>query len=289
MGTVGNTIMPTKRKWAQHGQSGLWVSDWYPNIAQHVDDLAVIRSCWADGLNHVGSVCQMNTGAIIAGRPSLGAWLTYGLGRGQREPAGVRDPDRQQERGRRRAELEFGISARHLQGHAVAARRSADPAPRTARRRSATTQQRGLLDLLVDMNRHHAQGRPAESELDARHRILRTGISHANLRRRKRWTSPRVGRSRSSMYGLDDPATEAFGKNCLMARRLVERGVRFVELYCGSGSGWDAHADMEGNHSKWCKASDKPIAGLLAGSEGPRLAEGHARRVGRRVRPHTFQ
>ena len=80
MGTVGNTIMPTKRKWAQHGQSGLWVSDWYPNVAQHADDLAVIRSCWADGLNHVGSVCQMNTGAIIAGRPSLGAWLTYGLG-----------------------------------------------------------------------------------------------------------------------------------------------------------------------------------------------------------------
>src|SRR6478736_2370128 len=80
MGTVGNTIMPPRRKWAQHGQSGLWVSDWYPHIAQHADDLAVIRSCWADGLNHVGSVCQMNTGAIIAGRPSLGAWLTYGLG-----------------------------------------------------------------------------------------------------------------------------------------------------------------------------------------------------------------
>src|SRR3954447_7092167 len=80
MGTVGNAIMPTRRQWAQHGQSGLWVSDWYPHIAKQADDLAVIRSCWADGLNHVGSVCQMNTGAIIAGRPSLGAWLTYGLG-----------------------------------------------------------------------------------------------------------------------------------------------------------------------------------------------------------------
>lgn len=80
MGTVSNTIMAPKRKWAQHGQSGLWVSDWYPHIAAHADDLAVIRSCWADGLNHVGSVCQMNTGSIIAGRPSLGSWLTYGLG-----------------------------------------------------------------------------------------------------------------------------------------------------------------------------------------------------------------
>src|SRR5215470_6846907 len=73
-------IVDSQRKWKQHGQSGLWVSDWYPHIATHVDKLAVIRSCWADGLNHVGSVRQMNTGSILAGRPSLGAWVTYGLG-----------------------------------------------------------------------------------------------------------------------------------------------------------------------------------------------------------------
>ena len=80
MGTASNALMPTKRSFKQHGQSGIWVSDWLPNIAQHVDDMTVIRSCWADGLNHVGSVCQMNTGDILAGRPSLGAWTTYGLG-----------------------------------------------------------------------------------------------------------------------------------------------------------------------------------------------------------------
>src|SRR5688572_30876933 len=79
-GTSLNGLMASRREFKQYGQSGLWVSDWYPHIAQHTDDLAVIRSCWADGLNHVGSVCQMNTGAIIAGRPSLGSWLTYGLG-----------------------------------------------------------------------------------------------------------------------------------------------------------------------------------------------------------------
>jgi uncharacterized protein (DUF1501 family) len=67
-----------------------------------------------------------------------------------------------------------------------------------------------------------------------------------------------------TLYGLDEPATAKFGANCLLARRLVERGVRFVELYCGSGSGWDAHTDIEGNHGKWCRASDRPIAGLLA-------------------------
>ena len=79
-GTGDNTLMASRRKWKQYGQSGLWVSDWYSNIGEHVDDLTVIRSCWADGLNHVGSVCQMNTGSILAGRPSMGAWVTYGLG-----------------------------------------------------------------------------------------------------------------------------------------------------------------------------------------------------------------
>ena len=79
-GTANNLLMASKRTWKQYGQSGFWVSDWYKNVAEHVDDMTIIRSCWADGLNHVGSVCQMNTGSILAGRPSLGAWATYGLG-----------------------------------------------------------------------------------------------------------------------------------------------------------------------------------------------------------------
>src|SRR5882724_11995156 len=84
MGTSNNTLMPSKRAWKQHGQSGLWISDWYNEIAKHADDLAVFRACWADGLNHVGSVCEMNTGSILAGRPSMGAWVTYGLGSANR-------------------------------------------------------------------------------------------------------------------------------------------------------------------------------------------------------------
>ena len=80
MGTASNTLMPSSRTWKQYGQSGMWVSDWYTNMAQHVDEITLFHSCWADGLNHVGSVCQMNTGSILAGRPSMGAWVTYGLG-----------------------------------------------------------------------------------------------------------------------------------------------------------------------------------------------------------------
>jgi len=80
MGTADNTLMPSKRNWKQYGQAGIWISDWYSEVARHADDLCVIRSCWADGLNHVGSVCQMNTGDILAGRPAMGAWMNYGLG-----------------------------------------------------------------------------------------------------------------------------------------------------------------------------------------------------------------
>ena len=88
MGTGSNTLMPSKRTFKQYGQSGIWVSDWYPNIAEHVDDMSVIRSCWADGLNHVGSVCQMNTGSILAGRPSHGR--LGDLRAGQRESQSAR-------------------------------------------------------------------------------------------------------------------------------------------------------------------------------------------------------
>jgi hypothetical protein len=80
MGTASNNIIPSQRTFKNYGQSGIPVSDWLPHTAEHVDKLAIIRSCWADGLNHVGSVCQMNTGSILAGRPSLGAWAMYGLG-----------------------------------------------------------------------------------------------------------------------------------------------------------------------------------------------------------------
>jgi hypothetical protein len=271
MGTASNTIMPTKRKWAQHGQSGLWVSDWYPNIAKRADDLAVIRSCWADGLNHVGSVCQMNTGSIIAGRPSLGSWLTYGLGTANENlPVFVILTDNKSVVGGAQ-NWSSGFLPASYQGTLL--QREGPPILHLSRsKKIGDSQQRGALDLLLDLNRHHAKEHPSETDLDAR-------LESYELAYRMQTSAPEaVDLSKESdltkgMYGLDDPATEAFGKNCLMARRLVERGVRFIELYCGSGSGWDAHQDMEGNHSKWCKASDKPIAGLLEDLKGRGLLD----------------
>ena len=236
------------------------------NIAEHADDLAVIRSCWADGLNHVGSVCQMNTGAIIAGRPSLGAWLTYGLGTANENlPVFVILTDNKSVVGGAQ-NWSSGFLPASYQGTLL--QREGPPILHLKRpERIGESQQRGSLDLLGDLNRHHAQAHPSESELNARLESYELAYRMQTARRKQSIFAAESDATKK-MYGLDDPATEPFGKNCLMARRLVERGVRFVELYCGSGSGWDAHQDMEGNHSKWCRASDKPIAGLLADLKG---------------------
>src|SRR6266849_3346530 len=262
MGTASNLLMPSKREWKRHGQSGLWVSDWYPEIAQHVDEMALFQGCWADGLNHVGSVCQMNTGSILAGRPSMGAWVTYGLGTANEDlPTFVvlsdgRDP--------------LGGSANWNSGFLPAlyqgTRFRTGDTPILALKPPAGVsdeQQRNELGLLQKLNQIWAKDKSDDTELDARIRSFELAYQMQSS------ASDAVDLSKETeatkkMYGMDNPASAVFGANCLMARKLVERGVRFVELYCGDGSGWDAHNDLEGNHTKYCGASDKPIAGLLS-------------------------
>jgi hypothetical protein len=262
MGTAGNTLMPTKRVFKQHGDSGLWVSDWYPEIAKHADDLAVIRSCWADGLNHVGSVCQMNTGDILAGRPALGAWVTYGLGSANRNlPSFVILTDDKEVLGGPK-NWSAGFLPATFQGTAF---RQGDTPILFLKPPHGTTdeQQRNKLDLLKTLNQRFGRDKQEDSELDAR-------IRSYELAYQMQSAAPEAvdltkeSEATKKLYGIDKEETAVYGTNCLLARRLVERGVRFVELYSGSGSGWDAHNNIEGNHSKWCRASDKPIAGLLS-------------------------
>jgi hypothetical protein len=261
MGTANNEIMPSRRQWKQHGQSGIWVSDWYPEIARHSDDLCILRSCWADGLNHVGSVCQMNTGSILAGRPSMGAWVTYGLGSAnQNLPSFVVLTDERDVLGSSK-NWSSGFLPAVYQGTQF--RREGPPIfhlnpPETI----SDPQQQSKLKLLADLNRHFGLDKQEDSDLDAR-------LKSYELAYRMQSSAPEaIDLSKESevtkrLYGMDEEITAKFGTNLLLARRLVERGVRFVEAYCGSGSGWDAHVDLEENHSKWCKVSDKPIAGLL--------------------------
>ncbi len=261
MGTASNSIMGSPRKWQQHGKSGLWVSDWYPHIAQHVDDMTVLRSCWANGLNHVGSVCQMNTGDILAGRPSMGAWVNYGLGSANKNlpTFTILLDDKEPVGGPKN--WSSGFLPATFQGTQF--RQGDVPILNLKPADSRDERQRNKLSFLKELNQQWGADKQDDSDLDARirsfelaYQMQSSGPEAVDLSKETEATK--------ALYGMDKPETEAYGRNCLMARRLVERGVRFIELYCGSGSGWDAHTNIEGNHSKWCRASDKPIAGLLA-------------------------
>lgn len=271
MGTASNTIMPSKRIFKNYGQSGIPVSDWLPNIAEHADDLAVIRSCWMDGLNHVGSVCQMNTGSILAGRPSLGAWAMYGLGTAnQNLPAFVVMNDGAEVLGGTK-NWSAGFLPAIYQGTQF--RGGTNPVyyvkpPDTI----SDEQQRNKINFLAQMNQRFSADKPDDSELLAR-------LNSYELAYRMQAAAPEAvdltkeSEATKKLYGIGNPVTDKFGTMCLMARRLVERDVRFIQLYSGSGSAWDAHNNLEGNHSKMCASSDLPIAGLLADLKARGLLE----------------
>jgi hypothetical protein len=260
--TAFTPLLGSKRIFRRHGQAGTWVSDWYPEIAKCVDDLAVIRNCTADGLNHVGSVCQMNTGSILGGRPCLGSWSVYGLGAETQElPAYVVLLDYPEEPPGGKRNWGTGFIPATYQGTQF--REGNTPILHLQPPPDVTSQrQRAKLDFVQRLNRQHYSPRSDDDDLEAR-------ISAYELAfRMQSSASEAVDLSTESsethaLYGLDQSATQRNGRNCLLARRLVERGVRFVQLYMGSGSKWDAHKDIEGNHAKYCRESDKPIAGLL--------------------------
>jgi len=204
----------------------------------------------------------MNTGDILAGRPALGAWATYGLGTGnQNLPTFVVMTDAAEVNGGPK-NWSSGFLPAVYQGTQF--RNDGTPIydlvpPRTI----GDKQQRSKLDLLASLNRHFSADKPDDTELAAR-------LNSYELAYRMQSAAPesvdltKETDATRQLYGLDEKETEKFGANCLLARRLVERGVRFVQCYSGSGSGWDAHSDIEGNHTKYCRQTDKPIAGLLA-------------------------
>ena len=262
MGVSNNALLASRRVFRPAGASGIPVSDWLPHLAQCADDLTIIRSCWADGLNHVGSVCQMNTGSILAGRPSLGSWLSYGLGTvNQNLPSFVVLTDGEREPPGGARNWGTGFMAATYQGTRF--RGGPEPVLHLQPPAGVTvTQQRDKLAFLADINRRHAQSRGDDAELEAR-------IASYELAFRMQAAAPEAvdlsteTAATQRLYGLEAEDTQAMGRSCLLARRLVERGVRFVQVYCGSGSRWDSHSKIEENHGKLCRASDKPIAALL--------------------------
>jgi hypothetical protein len=261
MGVSENPLLACRRTWKRYGESGIPVSDWYSHVGECADDLAVIRSCWANGLNHVGSVCQMNTGSILAGRPSLGAWVSYGLGsENQNLPGFVVLLDTEKEPPGGNRVWGTGFMPATYQGTRF--RNGRNPILHLTPPEGITgDRQRLKLDFVNALNRQHLEPRGGD-ELEAR-------IAAYELAFRMQAHAPEAvdltqeTAETQAMYGLGDKLTAPFGRNCLLARRLVERGVRFVQLYSGSGSAWDAHSKIEENHSKHCRETDKPIAALL--------------------------
>tara|TARA_R110002096_G_scaffold26518_12_gene81799 strand:- start:9547 stop:10956 length:1410 start_codon:yes stop_codon:yes gene_type:complete len=261
-GEVYSPLLSDKRKWAQHGESGLWISDWLPNHSRIADELCMIRSCVTDGINHAGGVCQMNTGAVFAGRPSLGSWVSYGLGSESRNLPDfvvLKDSNSMVVNGVNAWGSGF-IPSTH-QGVLL---ESNDP-PISNLNNPASVPgdvQKQKLAFLNEMNRSHQASRSSHSDLEAR-------IKSYELAFRMQANAPEAididneSEATKSLYGMDHDETRTYGRQCLLARRLVERGVRFIQLYHGAGSKWDAHSGIEGNHSKLCRSMDQPVVGLI--------------------------
>jgi hypothetical protein len=262
MGETKSPILGSKRTWKQHGQSGLWISDWLPHTAQCADDLAVIRSCKADGINHSAGVCQMNSGSILGGRPSLGAWVTYGLGSENSSlPAFVVMQDSQTSVVNGPRNWSAGFMPAVYQG--VRMQGGSEPIPHLNTPDSISLpEQTSKIRFVHDLNQSFAQRYPDRSELAAR-------LSSYELAFRMQAEAPVAvdlhseSENTKKLYGMDRPETSSMGRLCLLARRLIERGVRFVQVYHGAGSKWDAHKGIEKNHAELCRAMDQPVAALL--------------------------
>lgn len=260
-------LMKSPFKFEKYGQSGIEVSELFPHIGSMVDDLAIIRSGHGRSNDHVVAHYEWNTGSILMGFPSVGSWVTYGLGtENQNLPAFVVIYDHRGGPFSGPANWSSGFLPAAYQGTVF--RSSGDPIldlkpPDSIR----PEQQRARLDLLAWLNEEHTKQYPGSTELAAR-------ISAYELAYRMQGCAPEtVDLSKESeatrrLYGLDDPVTEPFGKQCLLARRLVERGVRFIQLYNGAIVNqnidtWDAHSNLVENHQTHAREVDKPISGLI--------------------------
>jgi hypothetical protein len=259
MGTGGNNLLASKRTFKKYGKAGLDFSDWLPHMAKCADDFTVLRACYADGLNHVGSVCQMNTGSILAGRPSLGSWALYGLGTvNQNLPGYVVMTDGGEVTGGSR-NWGTGYMPATYQGTLF---RPGDSPILNLKSDAPADRQRAKLELIQQLNDVHRRDRADDSRLSARQAAYELAF-------RMQATAPEVvdlsqePERLKEAYGLHRKETAEFGHRCLLARRLVERGVRFVQVYCGAGSAWDAHSDLQGNHTRMCGRADQPTAALL--------------------------
>jgi hypothetical protein len=263
--TKTGNLLASRWQFQKHGQSGIDVSELLPHTASCIDDLCVIRSMVADNINHNGACLQMNTGEQAFSRPSMGSWLLYGLGSENQDlPGFIVISPAQPAQGAPLWSSSFLPAA--YQGTLVSDLKN--PIANLANQKFSAQQQREQLDWLKQLNELHAAQREEDSRLSAR-------IQSFELAYRMQMQAPeafdveRESPETKKLYGLNDPVTEIFGKQCLMARRLSERGVRMVQVYHTQTSKrsscqlWDQHSGLKSELPANCASVDKPIAGLL--------------------------
>lgn len=263
--TKGDTpLLASPWKFAKHGQSGMDVSTLFPNIAKHVDDICFVRSFYTESTVHAPAMYQVNTGRILMGYPSMGSWITYGLGsESDNLPAYVVMP--QPEGTPEGGTPCWGAGFLPAVYQGTVFRPGASPILNLNPPKGVTPQrQRRTLDFLQSMNELDTLDN--DTEMAAR-------ISSYELAFRMQSHAPEAvdlskeTEATKQLYGIDQKRTSEFGTRCLLARRLVERGTRFVQLYSGGGPvsvQWDAHSNLVENHEKMCGMTDQPVAGLLA-------------------------
>jgi hypothetical protein len=245
----------------RHGESGLPISSLFPHLAQRADDLCVINSMHCSNSRHGGAVLEWHTGSDTFVRPSFGSWVIYGLGSENQDfPGYVTICQDLSQGGANNFGSAFLPAAYQGTTLGFAGQRPSDARiPFTANPDARRDLQRLELNLLAQMEKRHAHDREADAELDAR-------IASFELAFRLQSQAPAMldlsqeTRATQNLYGLDDPEAADFGAQCLIARRLSERGVRFVQCNLG---GWDSHINLKAAHSQLARAVDKPIAGLL--------------------------
>ena len=264
-GKDGSPLLRSPYAFAKRGQCGMDVSELFPHLGGCVDDMCFVRSLTCDSNSHTPALFQMNTGSIQQGFPSLGAWLLYGLGSENRDLPGFCVMVQKDS-------LVNGGPANWAAGYLSATYQG-------TYLRSGTTPilhldppadfppaaQRGSLDLLQAFNRQHLRGRESESALSARMAAYDLALRMQD-RMPEAVDVSREPEETRRLYGMDHPDTEDTGRKCLLARRLVERGVRVVQIYSGSsqcGGAWDAHSGLDQGHRKCAKSIDRPIAGLV--------------------------
>ncbi len=270
--SVPGVIQPSNWPFQRQGECGRWISSLFPHLGTCVDDMCFIHSMVSKSNLHGAALFMMNTGFVMPGFPSMGSWVTYGLGTENKNlPAFVVLPDPRGLPPNGPVNWGAGFLPATYQGTAFSTRASTraiqNLAP-PADERFSPEGERATLSYLKAMNVEHARRRGGDGELQAR-------INSYELAARLQLSAPEVveisqeSQAVHRLYGLDDPVTAGTGRQCLLARRLVERGVRFVQIWSGSANAgfprqnWDGHENMVNNHGREARLFDKPVAGLL--------------------------